>query len=106
MEAPPLPRWHSTFSAAPEVATSTVHARGTLELFTADLLRGAFDVLIRAGCRKIVLDLTGVTSIDRAAVRMLVAMRHSLRSHHGELTIVGASDEVKAILHADRVNCD
>lgn len=40
-----LPAWHSTFAASAEVATATVHARGTLDLFTVDLLQGAIDVL-------------------------------------------------------------
>lgn len=93
-----LPRWHSTFSANADVLASTVHARGELDLLTADLLRGTIDVLLRAGRRDIVLDVAELTSIDRAGVKLLAALQHTLSTHTGRLTIINASPRINAAL--------
>lgn len=98
-----LPNLHSTFSANAEVATSTVHARGKLDLLTVDLLWGTIDVLIRAGHYHVTLDLADVASIDAAGVKLLVALQHSLATHAGELTIINSQPAVWDALHRGQV---
>lgn len=93
-----LPAWHSTFAASAEVATATVHARGTLDLFTVDLLQGAIDVLITAGCTDVILDLAEVGSIDHAAAWCIAETSAMLTSRHGHLAILNASESVQTSL--------
>ncbi|PZS27956.1 MAG: hypothetical protein DLM58_18015 [Pseudonocardiales bacterium] len=93
-----LPNWHSTFAAAAEVASATVHARGTLDLFTVDLLQGAIDVLTAAGCTDITLDLAEVGSVDHAAAWCIAETSSTLASRHGQLTIANARDTVLSAL--------
>ena len=93
-----LPNWHSTFSAAADTARATVHARGVLDLFTADLLRGAVDVLRTAGRRDVLLDLTNVTAIDRTGVLLLAAMQRDFSTHDGSLSLVHPAPNVQSAL--------
>ena len=69
MDVHELPKWHSTFSANADVATSTVHARGELDLLTVDLLWGTIDVLLRGGHYHVTLGLAEVSGIDAAGDR-------------------------------------
>ena len=98
-----LPAWHSTFSANADVARSTVHARGDLDVLTVDLLWGTIDVLLRSGHYEITVDLSGLASIDAAGVKLLVALQHSLRTHSGGLTVVGARPLVAEALERGHV---
>lgn len=93
-----LPPWHSTFTAAADVASATVHARGTLDLFTVDLLQGAIDVLTHAGCTKITLDFTDVETVDHAAAWCIAETSSALTSQHGQLTVAHARDSVQTAL--------
>lgn len=93
-----LPAWHSTFAASAEVATGTVHARGTLDLFTVDLLQGAIDILITAGCTDVILDLAEVASVDHAAVWCIAETSATLTSRQGHLTILNATESVRPSL--------
>lgn len=98
-----LPNWHSTFSANADVATSTAHARGELDLLTVDLLWDTIDVLIRAGHYRVTLDLADVTGIDAAGVKLLIALQHSLATHAGELTIINPQPPVWDALERGQV---
>ena len=98
MSKRPLPNWHSTFSAAADTARATVHARGVLDLFTADLLRGAIDVLRTAGRRDVLVDLTNVSAIDSTGVRLLAAMQHDFSTHDGSLSLLHPAPNVQRAL--------
>ncbi len=98
MTALELPHWHSTFSANAEVATSTVHACGDLDLLTVDLLCGTIDVLTRSGHFEITLDVAELAHIDAAGVELLAALQHSLSTHAGGLSIINATGPVRAQL--------
>lgn len=92
------PKRQSTFSADVDVVTSTVHARGELDLRTTDLLWGTIDVLLRAGRHRVTVDLAEVSSIDEAGVKLLIALQHSLGTHCGGLTIINAQPSISAAL--------
>ncbi len=98
-----LPNWHSTFAANADVATSTAHAGGELDLLTVDLLWGTIDVLLRAGHYHVTLDLAELSSVDTAGVTLLVALQHSLSTHCGELTIINARPSVRDALERGQV---
>lgn len=93
-----LPDWHSTFAAAADIASATVHARGSLDLFTVDLLQGAINVLADAGCTDVTLDFADVSSIDQAAVWCIAETSSALTSRHGQLTIANAREAVLSSL--------
>ena len=97
------PKRRSRFSADADAATSTVRARGELDLLTIDLLWGTIDVLVRAGHHQITLDLAEVTSIDSAGVKLLIALQHSLSTHAGELAIINAGPTIWDTLQRSQV---
>lgn len=89
-----LPDWHSTFTANADTATSTVYARGALDLLTLELLRGTVEVLIRSGHVDVTLDLSELTSVDHAGLLLLGGLRHDLDYRGGRLRIVNAHGSV------------
>jgi len=103
VDNPEPPKRHSGFSADADAATSTVRARGELDILTVDLLWGTIDVLVRAGHLQITLDLAEVTSIDSAGVKLLIALQHSLTTHAGELAIINACPAVLDVLQRSQV---
>ena len=103
MTEPDQPKRKRTFAAQADVAAGIAHAQGDLDQGTAELLRGTIDVLIGAGRHNITLDLADVTSIDTSGVNLLVYLRHSLRTHSGELSIVNARPAVGDALDRRRV---
>lgn len=93
-----LPDWHSTFSAHVEAGTDTVHARGSLDLLTLELLRGTVEILIHAGHLDVTVDLSGLTAIDHAGLLMLGGLREDLDYRGGSLTLSGAAGTVRSAL--------
>ena len=93
-----LPNWHSTFSANADTRTSTVHARGSLDLINVELLRGAAEVLITAGRLDITVDLAEVSFVDQAGLLLLGGLRQDLEYRGGSLTLVNAPHAVNETL--------
>lgn len=93
-----LPAWHSTFAAAADIASATVHARGTLDVFTADLLTGAINLLLTIGCTNITLDFAGVDAVDHVAACSIAHTSTVLAKRHRRLTISHCRDTVQAAL--------
>ncbi|MEO9140426.1 MAG: hypothetical protein ABI345_15355 [Jatrophihabitans sp.] len=54
-----------------DVENATVHARGTLDIFTLELLRGAIANLALHHPSRITIDLSDVTGNDRSVARLL-----------------------------------
>ena len=93
-----LPNWHSTFSANADTRTSTVHARGSLDLLNVELLRGAVDVLITSGRVDITIDLTDINFVDQTGVLLLGSLRQDLEYRGGRLTLINAQHSVNETL--------
>jgi anti-anti-sigma factor len=93
-----LPNWHSTFSANADTRTSTVHARGSLDLLNVELLRGAVEVLITAGRLDITVDLAEINFVDQAGVLLLGGLRQDLDYRGGNLTLINARPAVQVTL--------
>ncbi|MEO9139556.1 MAG: hypothetical protein ABI345_10870 [Jatrophihabitans sp.] len=66
-----LPQWHAGFTAIIDIENATVHARGTLDIFTIELLRGAIANLALHHPRRITIDRREVTDTDRYVARLL-----------------------------------
>lgn len=97
-DALPIPSWHSTFSAHAEAGTSTVHARGALDLFSLELLRGTVAILIDAGHVNVTLDLGQVTAIDHAGLLMLADLHDDLEARDGRLAVRNARPSIRRAL--------
>ena len=59
---------------------------------------------IRAGCRKLVLDLTNVRFLDSAGVGMLVVCSSTMEQAGGRLAVSGAAGKVGQVLEITHVN--
>jgi stage II sporulation protein AA (anti-sigma F factor antagonist) len=68
--------------------TATVALRGRLDSLEAQGLRDTVGRLTAGDCRRMVIDLTGVTFIDSAGLAVLVRTHRELQASGGELILV------------------
>lgn len=73
-------------------------ARGEVDLVTAHRLEAAFDALIEADAKVIVLDASDVTFIDSSGLRVIVNSSDKLSANDGRLLIEGMSGAVQRVL--------
>jgi anti-sigma B factor antagonist len=66
-----------------------VTVAGELDLATAPLVSRRLRAEIDAGCRRMMIDLSGVTFVDASALGMLTLTRRSLQERQGSLRFVG-----------------
>jgi len=81
-----LPHWHATFAASCDARTATVYARGSLDLFTVEYLRGAVDIVRRAGHVDVHIQAADLIAIDRAGLAYVQALAVDLDRFGGSLT--------------------
>ena len=74
-----------------------------LDVTTVDGLRTTLDALIRRGCRRVILNMAGVTYIDSAGMALVLAEIRRMREAGGLLSLTNVSDTVLAILKRARV---
>ncbi|HEU5267493.1 MAG TPA: STAS domain-containing protein [Jatrophihabitans sp.] len=98
--------WRSIFTTHADAGSSTVHARGRLDMFTFELLRGTIEHFISAGRVDITVDLTELTSIDHTALLMLGGLRHDLDYRGGSLTLTSPQPEVRVALDAAHLTAE
>jgi anti-sigma B factor antagonist len=65
-----------------------VTVRGELDLATSPLVSRKLREEIDAGCRRMLIDLSGVTFVDASALGMLTLTRRALRDQRGTLKFV------------------
>jgi anti-sigma B factor antagonist len=73
---------------------TTVHVGGEIDVYTAPVLRRRLDEPIHAGCRDLVVDLTGTTFLDSTGLGVLVGRLKLIRAKGGRMRVVGATDRV------------
>jgi anti-sigma B factor antagonist len=71
---------------------------GEIDLTNADQLVGTLLTVLEAGTAQVVLDLSGVTFLDLAGGRALVAAQQHAASRQVRLDVVCASDPARAVL--------
>ena len=81
---------------------AVVAVDGALDAHSAVLFAGVLDAVIDAGCRGLVVDGGGVTSIDEAALGVLARVSQRLSESGGLLTLRSPSEHVRRALEADR----
>ena len=74
-----------------------------LDVSTVDGLRTTIDGLIRRGCRRVVLNMCGVSYIDSAGMALVLAEIRRMRAVDGVISLTNVSDTVLAILRRARV---
>ncbi len=63
-----------------------------------ELITDSINTLIQNGCRKLVLNLQGVSAIDSSGLGMIIGPFTLLRSHGGQLKLLRVSQRIRALL--------
>jgi anti-sigma B factor antagonist len=71
---------------------------GKFNLVAAPALKARIDDLVAAGRTRLVVDLQAVDFIDSSGLGALIGGLKSARQHGGDLRIVDAGDQVRAVL--------
>lgn len=84
---------------------AVVHVRGTLDAGAAPALRTRLaNVIDGQGNRQVVLDLRGMTAIDRAGMLVLVDALTRMEDYGGDLVLSGPTSAVAEQLRAARLH--
>lgn len=75
------------------VRVQIVKLVGRLDAFNAPELRQRFQALLEAGCNRFVLDLSGLTFMDSAAMAALVSLLKQSRTAGGDVSMVKPQSE-------------
>lgn len=81
-----------------------VRVVGELDVATAPRLRQEAVRLVSEDVRRIVLDLGGVDFIDSTGLGVIVGMVKRLRTHGGDLALVGGDSRVRKVFEITRVS--
>ena len=77
----------------------TAALRGELDHHSAGDLRQKIDAaLLRRGCTRLELDLSGLTFMDSSGIGLIMGRYRLLRERHGTLTVTGASPRIESLL--------
>jgi anti-anti-sigma factor len=68
------------------------------------LIIGAVAQLLEAGVQRVVINLGGISHVDSAGLRMLLAARSAVAERDGHLALVGATPRVREVLSVTRLN--
>ena len=93
-----------TFAGDGEAGWAIVGVTGELELATAPRLRQQVVSLVGEGHTRIVLDLTQVDFVDSIGLGVIVSVLKRVRSHGGELVLVGPVPRVRALFELTRLD--
>ncbi|RKS75525.1 anti-sigma B factor antagonist [Motilibacter peucedani] len=88
-----------TISSRSEGGVIIVEATGELDTHAAPRLLGTLRDLSTQGRQRVVVDLTGVTFVDSAALGVLIGARKRARLGDGELHLVVTHPHVLRLLH-------
>lgn len=85
-----------------------VKVQGEIDVYTAPKLREIVSPLSEKEKANIVIDLSGVSYMDSTGLGVIVGVFKSIRSHDGELKLVGLSERLKRLFEitglADIIN--
>ncbi len=75
-----------------------LNIEGTVDVRTAPLLRGEFEKLLKAGARKVILNLSGVELLSSSGASNLVRLAGELDEAGGTLVLSSPSQRCKYVL--------
>jgi anti-sigma B factor antagonist len=73
---------------------TVVCVAGELDVYTAPRLREELVDVIADGCRRLIVDMNGVTFIDSTGLGVLVGILKRMRTVDGELRVIAANEPV------------
>lgn len=85
---------------AVDALTTVVELEGDLDLYSASAVNDALSRARTDQCRRLVVDLGGVTSIDFSTIAILAHNGRLLAARHGTLEVVCADGEMRRLLAA------
>jgi anti-anti-sigma factor len=88
----------SSYTGPTSSRATVVRATGRLDFHTADELREKLLRLIGGGAVRVVVDLSGVESVDSSGIGALVSAYKAARSDGGDLRLAGPNSGVAAVL--------
>ena len=71
--------------------TATMTANGELDIFTARQVSRQLGDAVEAGCRRVLVDVSGVTFVDASALGVFARARNDLVAQHGAFGFVATS---------------
>jgi anti-sigma B factor antagonist len=71
--------------------TATLTAHGELDIFTAHEVARQLSEAVGSGCRRVLVDVAGVTFVDASALGVLAWARHNLVVRQGDFGFVATS---------------
>jgi anti-sigma B factor antagonist len=83
---------------------STVELQGEIDGYSAPKLRHCLRELTDAGQRRIVLDFTGIESIDSAGLGVLIGASRCLSQRRGELVVTSPRRQAAKLLEMTRLD--
>jgi anti-sigma B factor antagonist len=81
-----------------EIFSSTVFLHGELDIDTQPLLESEVDRLVEQGARHLILDLSDLTFVGVAGLRLFAALHHRMALLGGSLTLRRPSGHVRKVL--------
>ena len=87
----------------PKVDIALVPVERDLDVTTVASVRTTLNRLIDNGCRRIILNMSGVTYVDSAGMAMLLAEIRRMRGLHGLLSLTNVSNQVLSIFRRARL---
>jgi anti-anti-sigma factor len=85
-----------TYSVEPDITVFEISGRLNLGNLLQSVER-SIQSLINSGVRKLVIDVTGMTSIDSSAIGMLVSSGGQMDQHGGQMRVAGAHGAVAKV---------
>lgn len=79
--------------------TTVLKFEGSLDALTVPEVRPQVDQLVERGGVKVVVDMTGVTTIDSSGVAIIVSLFKRLRALGGAVRVAGVNGQPKEIFH-------
>ena len=77
---------------------ATVQLQGEMDLYTAELLTAVLDSQLAKGRQFVHLDLSRLTFVDCAGLRVLVLANNAFLAHRGKLVLTGVTARIARLL--------
>ena len=87
-----------------ESGATVIRPEGRLNMVAAPDLREQIHSLVRSGHTRIVVDLSGVDTIDSSGLGALISGLKAARQGGGDLRIAGPSEQAVAVLELTNLN--
>jgi anti-sigma B factor antagonist len=97
----PMVEWPTETTAA---GTVVLRPSGRLNMVAAPDLREQLRSLVQSGSARVVVDLSGVESIDSSGLGALISGLKAARNAGGDLRISGPNTQVMAVLELTNLN--